>query len=95
MLRLLNLLASFALGNLDIISMSPLYLAVTCSVSGCCLRSTGNFVTSGKCFRIQRNAWFDSGYMFMRQSMEVFGRISHIFYVKVDSDPEVNSRPAL
>ena len=33
---------------------------------------------SGKCFRIQRSAWFDSGYMFMRQSTEAFGRISHI-----------------
>jgi hypothetical protein len=52
-------------------------------------------MTSGKCFRIQRNAWLDSGYMFMRQSTEAFGRISHIFYVKVDSDPEVDSRPAL
>ena len=30
----------------------------------------------------------------MRQSTEAFGIISHIFYVKVDSDPEVDSRPA-
>ena len=41
-------------------------------------------MTSRKCFRIQRNAWFDSGYMFMRQSTKAFGRISHNFYVKVD-----------
>ena len=31
----------------------------------------------------------------MRQSTEAFGRISDIFSVKVDSDPEVGSRPAL
>ena len=41
-------------------------------------------MTSRKCFPIQRNAWFDSGNMFVRQSTEAFGRISHIFYVKVD-----------
>jgi len=52
-------------------------------------------MTSGKCFRVQRQALFDSGYMFMRQSTEAFGIISHIFSVKVDSDPEVESCPAL
>ena len=52
-------------------------------------------MASGKSFRIQRNAWLDNGHMFMRQSTEGFGRIPCIFYVKVDSDPEVDSRPAL
>ena len=33
-LQLLNLLAPLALGNLDIFSTSPSYLAVTCSVCG-------------------------------------------------------------
>ena len=36
-------------------------------------------MTSRKCFPIQHNAWFDSGNMFVRQSTEAFGRISHNF----------------
>ena len=34
-----------------------------------------------------RNAWFDSGYLFCG-SLGVFGRITHIFHVDVDSDFE-------
>ena len=48
MLRLLNFLVLFALGSQDIIFTSPLYLAVTCSVSGCCLRSTEKLDSSGR-----------------------------------------------
>merc|ERR1712137_572085 len=52
-------------------------------------------MNSGKVFRIQRNAWMQGGYMFMRQSTEAFGRISHVLYVKVSNDPESGPRPAL
>merc|ERR1719488_195805 len=52
-------------------------------------------MNSGKVFRIQRNAWMEGGYMFMRQSTEAFGRISHVLYVKVSNDPESGPRPQL
>jgi len=42
-------------------------------------------MTSGNCFRIQRKAFFDSGYLFMRQSTEAFGKVSHVFYVPLGS----------
>ena len=68
------------------------------SVSGCCLRCTrkiGFFceMSSGNCFRIRRDAWFDSGYMFIRRSTEASWIISIFFNVKEDSDPGVVSRP--
>merc|ERR1712127_201358 len=43
---------------------------------------------SGKCFRIERRAFQAGKYTFMRQSTEVAGKISFIFYVKVSNDPE-------
>ena len=39
------------------------------------------------CFR-GCSIWFDSGYMFCDSCVGGFGRISHIFYVAADSDPE-------
>ena len=39
-----GLLARFALGNMVHHSFKTLYLAVTCSVSGCCMRNTENWV---------------------------------------------------
>nr|AAV35378.1 luciferase [Alexandrium tamarense] len=42
---------------------------------------------SGKCFRIERRAYPVGPYMFLRQSTEVAGKISFVFYVKVDNDP--------
>jgi len=72
-LQLLNLPALLAFGNLDIISGNPSYLAVTCSGCGVCdsmeHRKTGpSEMTSGKGFRIPRNAELDGGYMFKRES---------------------------
>jgi len=52
-------------------------------------------MTSGNCFRIQRRAFWDSGYLFMRQSTEAFGKISHVLYVKVSNDPESEKLPDL
>jgi len=52
-------------------------------------------MTSGNCFRIQRKAFWDSGYLFMRQSTEAFGKVSHVFYVKVSNDAESEKLPAL
>lgn len=42
---------------------------------------------SGRCFRIERRAFPAGPYMFLRQSTEVNGKISFVFYVKVDDDP--------
>ena len=42
-----------------------------------------------------RCCWFDCGYVFMCQSRESVGIISHFFCMKVDSDREVDSLPAL
>lgn len=42
---------------------------------------------SGRCFRIERRAYAAGPYMFLRQSTEVNGKISFVFYVKVDDDP--------
>jgi muconolactone delta-isomerase len=42
---------------------------------------------SGKCFRIERRAYPVGPYMFLRQATEVAGKISFVFYVKVDNDP--------
>ena len=50
-------------------------------------------VTAG--FRVQRGAWYDCGYVFMRQSTEAVGIISHVLCTKVDSDREVDSLLAL
>jgi len=52
-------------------------------------------MTSGNCFRIQRKAFWDSGYLFMRQSTEAFGKVSHVFYVKVSNDAESEKLPDL
>merc|ERR1712157_176854 len=52
-------------------------------------------MTSGNCFRIQRRAFWDSGYLFMRQSTEAFGKVSHVFYVKVSNDAESEKLPDL
>merc|ERR1712214_199136 len=43
---------------------------------------------SGKCFRIERRAFQAGPYTILRQSTEVAGKISFIFYVKVSNDPE-------
>merc|ERR1712127_870941 len=43
---------------------------------------------SGKCFRIERRAIQAGPYTFLRQSTEVAGKISFVFYVKVSNDPE-------
>jgi len=42
---------------------------------------------SGRCFRIERRAFPAGPYMFLRQATEVNGKISFVFYVKVDNDP--------
>jgi len=42
---------------------------------------------SGRNFRIERRAFPRGGYMFLRQATEVNGKISFVFYVKVDDDP--------
>merc|ERR1719361_426178 len=42
---------------------------------------------SGRCFRIERRAFPAGPYMFLRQATEVNGKISFVFYVKVDDDP--------
>merc|ERR1711963_1090008 len=42
---------------------------------------------SGKCFRIERRAYPVGPYMFLRQATEAAGKISFVFYVKVDNDP--------
>jgi hypothetical protein len=54
------------------------------------MRKIGFFweMNAGQCFRIQRKAWMDSGYLFMCQSTEAFGNISHMLYVKVSNDPD-------
>jgi hypothetical protein len=44
-------------------------------------------MNSGKCFRIERRAYPVGPYMVLRQSTEVAGKISFVFYVKVDNDP--------
>merc|ERR1712045_176089 len=43
---------------------------------------------SGKCFRIERRAFPAGPYTFLRQSTEVNGKISFVFYIKVNHDPE-------
>merc|ERR1711963_973077 len=42
---------------------------------------------SGKCFRIERRAYPVGPYMFLRQSTEINGKVSFVFYVKVSPDP--------
>merc|ERR1711992_236633 len=42
---------------------------------------------SGRCFRIERRAYPVGPYMFLRQSTEVNGKVSFVFYVKVSNDP--------
>jgi len=42
---------------------------------------------SGKCFRIERRAYPVGPYMFLRQSTEINGKASFVFYVKVSNDP--------
>ena len=41
------------------------------------------------------NAWIDSGHHVVRQLLGASRRFAHIFFVKVSSNPEVDSRPAL
>ena len=57
-----------------IYSSCPVCLAVHCSVSVCRLRSTGFWILLGEDLQKMSvflcNAWFDSGYMFIRQSPE-------------------------
>merc|ERR1719499_1976854 len=43
---------------------------------------------SGRCFRIERRAFERNGYMILRQATEVGGKISFVFYIKVNQDPE-------
>ena len=52
-------------------------------------------VTSGNVTRSQHDACFNVGYIPMRQSMEALGHKIRTFRVKVDSDPELDSRKAL
>jgi len=42
---------------------------------------------SGKNFRIERRAYPVGPYMILRQATEVNGKISFVFYIKVDNDP--------
>ena len=44
--------------------------------------------TAGTCFRVQRNVWFDSGFIFLRQSTEVWKNLAFCF-VTVRPHPEV------
>ena len=46
-------------------------------------------------FRVQRGVWFDCGYVFVRLSTRAVGIISHVFWVKVDSDRKVDALHAL
>ena len=64
-----------------------LCLGVACGVQG--LGSSGDAAM----LLFVRNAWLDSGYMFHVSSGRFFGRIAHIFFGKVDSDPEVSRSP--
>jgi len=43
---------------------------------------------SGRCFRIERRAFERNGLMIMRQTTEIGGKLSFVFYVKVSNDPE-------
>merc|ERR1712241_1505589 len=43
---------------------------------------------SGRCFRIERRAFERNGLMIMRQTTEIAGKISFVFYVKGSNDPE-------
>ena len=45
-------------------------------------------IESGKCFRIECRALPIGPYMFLRQSTEINCNTSHVFYVKVSSDPK-------
>ena len=42
-----------------------------------------------------RNTWLDSGYMFRVSTFGGSGRVSHIFYVAADSNPEVFFLPSV
>jgi len=48
---------------------------------------------SGRCFRIERRAFERNGYMILRQATEVGGKISFVFYIKVNQDPESQPIP--
>nr|AAL40676.1 luciferase [Pyrocystis lunula] len=48
---------------------------------------------SGRCFRIERRAFERDGLMIMRQSTEIGGNVSFVFYVKVSNDPESQTIP--
>ena len=71
--------------NVDIISR-PLYLAVNCSVSLASEHTYADFweMNFRNCSRILRSLVRQWMHVW-RQSMRFFGRISHVFYVKVDS----------
>ena len=66
------------------------YLVVTCSVFGCCLKLLVFFVRNDIREMLPYSAQCLALHV-MRQFMEEFRTI----YVKVDSDPEVDFRPAL
>merc|ERR1719189_915853 len=48
---------------------------------------------SGRCFRIERRAFERNGYMYLRQATEVNGKLSFVFYIKVNQDPESQPIP--
>merc|ERR1712242_590630 len=50
-------------------------------------------MNSGKCFRIERRAFQAGPYTILRQSTEVAGKISFVFYIKVCNDPESKPIP--
>ena len=82
-------LALFALGNMVHYLLVASYLAVTRAVSGCCMWST-ELDSSGDFSVTRAHSWLDSGYMFCI-CLGAFGRVMHIFYGEVGSNPEVFS----
>ena len=80
------LLARFPSGNLEHSFVATSYLTV-CSVSGCCLRSTENWILREILRLLVLKAWFNSGYMFCNST--VWTNL-HKFPCDGDSNPEVS-----
>ena len=75
------------LGNLEHYFVLASYVTVTCPMFGCCRAEYSALDFREMTYRV-RNTWFDSGYICAAVHL-AFGRISHNFYVDVDSEPEV------
>ena len=86
---ILGWLAWFALGNMARYSFTSWYLAVTCSVSGCCMWNIGNRILQeisslGQCLVRQC-------ILFSVSVREASGRILRFFYDEIDSNPVASS----